>query len=101
MRGAAFLRLDGAEVLHLPPDTASGVLPEPIDQRREVDRVSGGPPVVIPVRVHRCAVTVDPAVAIEGEGQERGRPVPPGEHLAYSAALDRSAGQVRRVLASA
>ena len=37
MRSAAFLRLYGAEVLHLPPDTAPSVLPKPIYQRREVN----------------------------------------------------------------
>jgi hypothetical protein len=34
---AAFLGLDGAKLLHLPTDAATGVLPEPIHQRREVN----------------------------------------------------------------
>ena len=100
VRGAAFLGFDGAEVLHIPPDTAAGVLPEPIQQRREVDRVAGGPPVVIPVRVDRRPVGVDPAVGVEGEGEEGGGPVASGEHPPYRALVDRSAGQVRGVLAA-
>ena len=74
VRRTPFLRFDGAEVLHLPPHTAPGVLPEPIHQRREVDRVAGRPPVVIPLRVDRRSLVVDAAVGVEGEGEEgRGR----------------------------
>ena len=92
VRGAAFLGFDGAEVLHLPPDTAPGVLPEPVHQRREVDRVPGGPPVVIPLRVDRRAVGIDPAVGVEGEGEEGRGPVAAGEDPPYGAVLDGSAG---------
>jgi hypothetical protein len=41
------LGFDGAEVLHLPADTAAGVLPESVHQSGEVDGVAGGPPVVV------------------------------------------------------
>src|SRR5437764_15288324 len=81
MRCPAFLRFDGAEVLHVPPDAATGVLPESIDQRGEVDRVPRGTPVVIVIRVHRRPVIVYAPVGIERERQERGRPVAPGDHL--------------------
>jgi hypothetical protein len=90
VRCTAFLRFHGAEVLHVPPDTAPSVLPEPVQQCWEVDSVAGGPPVVIPVWVHRRAVTVYPVVGIQGEGQERGGPVPPPEHLSHGAPVDRS-----------
>jgi hypothetical protein len=64
------LGFDGAEVLHVPPDTAAGVLPEPIHQRGEVDGVGSSAPVVIPVRVYRRPVTVDAAIGIQGQSQE-------------------------------
>jgi hypothetical protein len=98
--GAAFLGFDGAEVLHVPADAAAGVLPKPIQQRGEVDRVSGGPPVVIPLRVHRGPLGVDAAVRIQGQGQKRRRPVAPGEHPTEGAVLDGSAGKIRGVLAT-
>ena len=91
VRGTAFLGLDGAEVLHVPPDTAAGVLPEPVQQRREMDRVSRGPPVVIPLWVYRGPVAVHPPVGIQGEGQERGGPVASGEDPPDRAFVDRSA----------
>ena len=50
VRGATFLGFDGAEVLHLPADATAGVLPAPIHQGGEVDRVSGGPSVVVVAR---------------------------------------------------
>lgn len=71
VRGAALLRLDRAEVLHLPADAAAGVLPEPIDQGREVDRVPSRRPVVVAVRVHRRPVRIHPPVGTEGECQKR------------------------------
>jgi len=66
MRGAAFLRFDRAEVLHIPADAAAGILPEPIQQRREVDSVTRRPPVVVVGGIERGPVTIDPAVGIEG-----------------------------------
>jgi hypothetical protein len=57
-----------------------------------VDGVSGGPPIVVLVRVERRAVSVDPTVAIEGQGEEGGGSVAAGEDLAQGATFDRSAG---------
>jgi hypothetical protein len=98
--GAALLGFDGAEVLHLPPDAAPSVLPEPVHQRREVDGVAGGPPVVIGVGVYRRPVTINLPVGVQGEGEEGGGPVVPSEHPPEGAVLDGSAGQVRGVLAA-
>jgi hypothetical protein len=75
VRCPAFLGFDGAEVLHIPADTAAGVLPEPVHQGREVDRIPSRPPIVIVRRVDRRAVGIDAAVGIQGEGQEGGGPV--------------------------
>ena len=100
VRGAAFLGFDGAEVLHVPADAAAGVLPEPVHQRGEVDRVSGGPPVVIALRVHRRALAVHPAVGVQGQGEKGRGPVAPGEHPPYRAFVDGSPGQIRGVLAA-
>jgi hypothetical protein len=101
MRGAALLGFDGAEVLHIPPNTAPGVLPEPIQQRREMNRIPSGPPIVIPIRVHRHPVTINPAIAVQGESEERGGPVTPVKHPPHRALLHGSAGQVRGILATA
>jgi hypothetical protein len=76
MWSASLVGFDGAEVLHVPADAAAGVLPEPIHRRGEVARVSGGAPVVIGLWVDRRSLSVDSAVAVEGEGEERGGPVP-------------------------
>ncbi len=51
VRCPATLWFDGSEVLHVPPNTAASVLPEPVDDLREVDRVPSRPPVVVAVRV--------------------------------------------------
>jgi hypothetical protein len=51
VRGAAALGFNGAEVLDLPADAAAGVLPEPVDEPCEVDRVAGGAAVVVAVSV--------------------------------------------------
>jgi hypothetical protein len=91
VRGTAFLRFNSAEVLHLPPDTTPGVLPEPVHQRREVDGVAGGPPVVIPLRIASGPVGVDSAVGVQGEGEEGRGPVPASEHPSHCAVLDGSA----------
>ena len=53
VRGTSFLGFDGAEVLHVPADTAAGVLPKPIHQRRKVDGIPRGAPIVIAIRVDR------------------------------------------------
>ncbi|MDQ4102770.1 MAG: hypothetical protein M3186_03285 [Actinomycetota bacterium] len=58
VRGAAALGFDGAEVLHVPTDAAAAVLPEPVEQRGEVDRVARRPPVVV-----RVGVTAAPSAS--------------------------------------
>ena len=93
VRGAAFLGFDGAEVLHVPPDAAPGVLPEPIQQRGEVDCVAGGPPIVVVIGVGCGPLGVDAAVGVQGQGQERRRPVASGEDPTEGAVLDGSAGR--------
>jgi hypothetical protein len=100
VRGTSLLWLDGPEILHVPADTAPGVLPEPIHQRGEVDGITCGPPVVVAVRIHRRAVGINPTVAVEGEGEECRGPVATGEHPPHRALVDRSAGKVRGVLTS-
>ena len=92
VRGAAFLGFDGAEVLHVPADAAPGVLPESIQQRGEVDRVAGGPPIVVVIGVGCGPLGVDAAVGIQGQGQKGGGPVAPGEDPTEGAVLDGSAG---------
>ena len=94
------MRFDGAEVLHIPADTAAGVLPKSIHQGREVNGIAGGPPIVIAIRVHRGPVAIDAAIGIQGESEERRGPVPPGEHPSQGAFVDESAGQIRGVLAA-
>ena len=104
VRGQAFLRFDGGEVLHLVAEEPAQVLDEPVDQRGEVDRVPGGPLVVVAVRVGRGAVLQHSAVAVAGQGEEHRR----AEHLASGggvdlaggARADRAAGQGRGVLAA-
>ena len=53
MRGESVLGFDGGEVLHPVAGAPAQVLPEPVDQLREVQRVQRGPPVVIAVGVDR------------------------------------------------
>jgi len=56
VRCSALLRLDAGEVLAVPAGRSAEVLPEPVDQQPEVDRVAGGPAVVVAGRVDRGAV---------------------------------------------
>jgi hypothetical protein len=74
MRRKAFLGLDGGEVLDVVAEVAPQVLDEPVEQRREVDRVLGGA-LVVAGRVGRSAVGKDLAVAAAGEREEHRRPV--------------------------
>ena len=75
VRGEAALGFDGGEVLHVEADRPAQVLPEPVDQLREMDRVPGRRPVVIGARVDRGAVGgVHPPVRAAGEGEEQRRP---------------------------
>ena len=75
VRGEPLLRFDGGEVLDVVAEVAAQVLDEPVEQRREVDRVPRGPLVVVGRRVGRGAVRADFAVAVAGEGEEHRRPV--------------------------
>ncbi len=92
VRGAAFLGFNSAEVLHLPPDTTAGVLPEPIHQRREVNRIPSSPPVVIPIRVHRSPVGVNPAGHQRWEVVSSGRHLLGGTHVAQRGEQDGGGG---------
>ena len=53
MRREPGLGFDGGEVLHPVAGAPAQVLPEPVDQLREVQRIQRGPPVVIGRRVDR------------------------------------------------
>jgi hypothetical protein len=66
------LGFDAAEVLEVGASCAADVLPEPVEQRKEVDRVPRRMAVVIRSRVDTGAVRADAAVAVEGERQEGG-----------------------------
>ena len=46
---------------------------EPVDEPGEVDRVPGGPDIVVPIRIHRSSVAVDGSVGAEGRGDEQRR----------------------------
>ncbi len=62
VRGEAFLGFDGGEVLHVVTEVAAQVLNEPVEQRREGQRIPGRPVIVIGGRVGGCSVVTDPAV---------------------------------------
>jgi hypothetical protein len=104
-RGESALRLDAAEVLHVASGRPAKVLPEPVEQRREVHCVPRRAPVVVAVRINRRAVVPNSAVAVEGQREERR-----GLEHATVPALERSSDrrwrhleprQVRRVLPAA
>jgi hypothetical protein len=88
VRGTSFLGFDGAEVLHVPADTAAGVLPKPIHQRRKVDGIPRGAPIVIAIRVDRGPVGVHLAVRVQRQGHKRRRAIAAGENLPQGAAFD-------------
>src|SRR5690606_25748574 len=73
--GEPALGFDGGEVLDLVAGAAAQVLPEPVHQLREVQRVEGGAPVVVGGRVDGDALGGHPPVGGEGEGEEHGGPV--------------------------
>jgi len=60
--GQATLSLDGGEVLDLIAGAATEVLPEPVDQLREVQRIERRPPVVVPFGIDGHALGRDPPV---------------------------------------
>ena len=74
VRGEPPLRFDGGEVLDVVAEEAAQVLDEPVEQRREVQRVPCRPLVVVAGRVGRGAVAADPAVAGAGQRDEHRRP---------------------------
>ncbi len=102
VRGQPPLGFHGREVLHVVAEEPAKVLDEPVEQRREVQRIPGRPAVVVAVRVGRRAVAAHAPVARAGQRDEhrraerravRGRvrlADRPGRYLAP--------GQVRRVL---
>ena len=104
VRGEPPLGFDGGEVLDVVAEEAAQVLDEPVEQRREVQRVPGRPLVVVGGRVGRGAVGADRAVAGAGEGEEHRRPerlaVRRGVGLADRPGVDLPPGQVRGVLAA-
>ena len=104
VRGEPPLWLDGGEVLEVVADQAAQVLDQPVEQRGEVQRVSGGALVVVGGRVGRDAVRRDLAVAVAGQGQEHrrteGLAVRGGVGLADRPGIDSPAGQVGGVLAA-
>ena len=104
VRGEPPLRLDGGEVLQVVAEEAAQVLDEPVEQRREVQRVPCRPLVVVGGRVGRGAVLTDPAVAGAGERDEQRRPEPfpvrGGVGLADRPGRDLPARQRRGVLPS-
>ena len=51
VRGEPFLWFDGGEVLQVVAEVAAQVLDEPVEQRGEVQRVPGGPVIVVGDRV--------------------------------------------------
>ena len=105
VRGAPALWFDGGEVLHVPAGGAAEVLPEPVDEVTEVDRVAGGAAVVVARRVDGRAVGVHAPVGGQGEREERGGPVGAPvrrlERAARRAVRDREPGQSRCVLPAA
>ena len=102
MRGEPPLWFDGGEVLHVVAEEPAQVLDEPVEQRREMQRVPRRPGVVVGAGVGGGAVVADPPVAGAGQGEEHRRPerlpVRRGVGLAHRPARDLAAGQVRGVL---
>jgi len=64
------LRFDGGEVLDVVAEEAAQVLDEPVEQRREVQRITGRLLVVVGRRVGGGAVLADAPVAGAGQGEE-------------------------------
>jgi hypothetical protein len=102
--GQAPLGFDGGEVLDVVAQEAAQVLDEPVEQRREVQRIPRRPEVVIGGRVGGGAVAAHAPVAGAGEGDEHRGPerlaVPGFVGFAESPRGDLPAGQVRGVLAA-
>ena len=71
VRGQAPLWFDGGEVLDVVAEEPTQVLHEPVEQRREVQRIPGGLAVVVAGRVGGGAVLGDAPVGRAGEGEEQ------------------------------
>src|ERR1019366_1364724 len=95
----------GGEVLDVVADVAAQLLDQPVEQRREVDRVPCCALVVVASWVGRGAVFQDLAVGVAGESEEHRRPEPlairRGVDLPGRAVADRPLRQGRGVLAAA
>jgi hypothetical protein len=69
VRGKPPLGLDRREVLNVAAQVAADVLNQPVSQRSEVQRVTGGGGVVVAARIDGRAVVADLAVAGAGQGE--------------------------------
>ena len=102
VRGETALRLDGREVLQVIAAEPAQVLDEPVEQRGEVQRIAGGPGVVVGGGIGWCPVAGHPAVGRAGQRDEQRRAedlaVRGGIGLADRPATDRAAGQRRGIV---
>lgn len=96
------MRLDSGEVLHVITAEAAQVLDEPVEQRSEVQRVPGGPRVVVGTGVDWRPVAGHPAVGRAGQRDEQGRAedlaVRSSVGLADRAVADLTAGKRRDIV---
>src|SRR5690242_10163662 len=94
-----------AKYCNVMAEVAAQVLDEPVEQRRERQRVPGGLLIVVGGRVDRHAAVVDPAVGRAGQRDEHRRAerlaVRRGVGLPERARTDLALRQVRGVLAAA
>ncbi len=102
VRRQTALRLDGGEVLDVIADKAAQVLDEPVEQRGEVQRIAGGPGVVVDGGSGWCSVAGHPAVGRAGQRDEQRRAedvaVRGGVGLADRAVADLAARQRRGIM---
>src|SRR5690242_20728752 len=63
-----------------------------------MNRILRRTPIVISLRIHRRAITIDVPVAVQREGQECGGPVSAGEDPTDCAPLNRASGQIGAIL---
>ena len=102
VRDEASLGFDGGDVLEVVADQAAQVLDEPVEQRGEVQRVPGGPGVVVGAGVGRGPVAGHLAVGRAGQRDEQRRPEKPavrgGVGFADHAVTDLAAGKRRGIV---
>ena len=77
VRSSPPLRFDGGEVLHVIARDAAQVLMPPVQQLAHMQGIPCRPPVVIPARIHRTPITMNPPIGRQGQGDEQGRPERP------------------------